>query len=55
MGYFKRISAQLSRQEITIMKTGNKKAFNNLSMDRQGEILTILESCKRLTVTDYRA
>jgi len=43
MGYFKKLSAELTRKEINMLKTGNKDAFRNLSMDRQGEIYMILE------------
>jgi len=42
MGYFKKVSAQLTRKELFILKQGDKRAFNLLSMDRQGEILTLL-------------
>lgn len=48
MGYFKRLSAQLSRKELKAIK--DKDAFNKLSMDRQGEIFMILESCKQVNL-----
>jgi hypothetical protein len=44
MGFFKKLSAQLSKLEIDIIKNNRKDLFHNLSMDRQGEVTVILAS-----------
>ena len=44
MGFFKKLSKELTKKEIEMLKHDRRDLFRNLSMDRQGEVTVILAS-----------
>jgi hypothetical protein len=42
MGFFKKLSKELTKKEIEMLKHDRRDLFHNLSMDRQGEIAVTL-------------